>query len=86
MAAPAQVTWAAAAGNGAEIVAIDGIRKSLFGTSRWRLPASDAIACMELDEWRFFVEIDGKQEWLDGCQADDGDKVISADGAVSVLL
>ncbi len=86
MAAPAQVTWARATGTGDEIVAIGGLRKSLFGMSRWSLPAEDAIACIEHDEWRFYVEIDGKREWLDIRETDDGDKVLSAEGPVSVLL
>lgn len=86
MAAPAQVTWAKAAENGAEILEIGGTRSSFFGTSKWRLSVEDAIALIEQDEWRFFVEIDDEKEWLDVCEETDGTKTISADGPVKVLL
>ena len=86
MAAPAQVTWAKAAENGAAIVAIGGVRKSLFGKSKWSLSAEEAIALMERDEWRFFVEVDEEKEWLDVCEDADGTKTISADGPAKTLL
>ena len=86
MAAPAQVTWAKAAENGAAIVAIGGVRKSLFGKSKWSLSADEDIALMERDEWRFFVEVDEEKEWLDVCEDADGTKTISADGPAKTLL
>ena len=86
MAASAQVTWARTADNGAEIIAIGGIRKSFFGKTQWRLSAEEAIAMIEQDEWRFFVEIDDEKEWLDVSKAPDGTKALSADGPVKNLL
>ena len=44
MAASAQVTWARTADNGAEIIAIGGIRKSFFGKTQLRLSPEEAIA------------------------------------------
>ncbi|BBU54874.1 hypothetical protein KU6B_11390 [Mameliella alba] len=86
MAAPAQVTWAKAARNGAEIVAIGGVRKSFFGKSKWSLTAEEAIVLMEQDEWCFFVEVDDEKEWLDVREGADGRKTISADGPAKFLL
>lgn len=86
MAAPAQVTWARAAKTGGEIVALGGVRRSLFGKSEWELTAEEAIVLMEQDEWRFFVEIDESKEWLDVCREPDGSKTISAEGPAKVLL
>lgn len=86
MAAPAQVTWVKVANNGAEVVAIGGIRKRFFGESQWHLSTQDAITLIEQDEWRFFVEVDEEKEWLDVLEAPDGKKTISVDGPVKVLL
>ena len=86
MAAPAEVTWAEAAEDGSEIVALGGVKKSLFGRSEWTLSAEDAIRLMEQDEWRFFVETDEETEWLVVSEEVDGSKKISADGPVSALL
>ena len=86
MAASAQVTWAKTAENGAEIVAIGGVRKSFFGKTEWRLSAEEAIAMIEQDEWRFFIEIGDEKEWLDISEAPDGTKAISTKGPVKTLL
>lgn len=86
MAAPAQVTWAELAENGAEIAAIGGIRRTLFGKAQWRLSVDDAIELMEMDEWRFFIETDEEKNWLDICENGDGSKTISADGPIKALL
>ncbi|EAQ04290.1 hypothetical protein OB2597_09109 [Pseudooceanicola batsensis HTCC2597] len=80
------MTWVKTAPDGAEIVAIGGIRKSFFGKSQWRLSMEDAIALIEQDEWRFFVEIDEEKAWLDICEDADGGKTISADGPLKILL
>ncbi|MGR3802810.1 hypothetical protein [Marinibacterium profundimaris] len=86
MGAPAQVTWAKAAKDGSEIVAIGGVRKWFLGKSQWQLTTSEAVALMELDEWRFFVEIDDEKAWIDVCEDADGAKTISPDGPVRYLL
>lgn len=86
MAAPAQVTWAKLAGNGKDIEAIGGIRKSLFGKAQWQLSTDEAIALMEQDEWRFFVEIEDQKEWLDIDEDPDGTKTLSVDGPVRSLI
>ncbi|MCE0504085.1 hypothetical protein LR948_01825 [Roseivivax sp. GX 12232] len=86
MAAPAQVTWAKTDKTGAEIVAIGGVRKSLFGKAEWRLSVEEAVTLIEQDEWRFFVEDRGDRLWLDLCEDEEGAKTISADGPVKLLL
>ncbi len=86
MGAPAQVTWAKVAENGKEIEIIGGVRRTLFGKSQWQLSKDDAITLMEQDEWRFFVEIDEKKEWIDIDEDPDGTKTISADGPVGLLI
>jgi hypothetical protein len=86
MAAPAQVTWAKVADNGAQLLAIGGVRKSFFGKSQWRLSTEEAIAMIEQDEWRFFVEIDDEKAWLDVLEEPDGSKTISAGGPLRNLL
>ncbi|MGR3322760.1 MAG: hypothetical protein ACU0DK_12600 [Pseudooceanicola sp.] len=86
MAAPVQVTWAKLADNRSEIMAIGGVRKSLFGRSEWKLSADDVIASIEQDEWRFFVEIDDEREWLELREEPDGTKSIDVDGPIKNLL
>lgn len=84
MAAPAQVTWAKTAPNGADIVAIGGVRRSFFGRSEWQLSVDDAISMIEQDEWRFFVEVDDEREWLDVREDPNGTKILR--GPIKTLL
>ncbi|WP_200798089.1 hypothetical protein [Roseivivax lentus] len=74
MAASAQVTWAATSGDtGSDAQKIGGVVKRFFGNATWQLAPEEAIACIEQDEWSFFVELEGERYWL-VVEETDGDK------------
>lgn len=83
MAVPAKVTWAKMSDySEATLVKLGGVTKRLFGWSSWQLEPHDAIAMIEQDEWRFFIEIDGQKLWLEIDEADDGEKRLGLSGKV----
>ncbi|MDU8913401.1 hypothetical protein [Aestuariicoccus sp. MJ-SS9] len=86
MAAAAQVTWAKFDAKHSEIIAIGGVRKSFFGTSQWQLSAEEAVAAMEHDEWRFFVEVDNTRHWVEIDEEADRGKTLSVDGPIKALM
>lgn len=86
MATPAEVTWVKTDTSGTEIVALGGRRRTLFGSIPWQLKAADAIAMIEQDEWRFFVDGDEGTCWLEVHRASDGDKSLRGEEAVQALL
>ena len=86
MATPAQVTWAKADDSRRTLVAIGGRRKSFFGRSEWALSAEEAIALIEQDEWRFFVDDEDQQVWLEVDEDDSGSKALRATGPIRRLL
>jgi len=81
MAAPAQVTWArSSASSEAGIDKLGGVVKRLFGQANWGLKPDDAIAMIEQDEWRFFVELEDDKVWLEVEETEDGLKRLSLAG------
>lgn len=81
MAAQAQVTWATTTGaSSADVQMLGGVVKRLFGKSNWKLKPEDAIASIEHDEWRFFVELDEEKVWLEVDETADGLKKLSLPG------
>jgi len=65
MAIPAEVTWVKTDPSGAEILKISGTRRSSLSKSRWELSVDQAIALVELDKWRFYVEVENSKERLE---------------------
>lgn len=86
MAATAQVTWAEFDADDSKVVAIGGVRKSFFGTSQWQLSAEEAVAAIDQDEWRFYVNVDDTRQWLDISEEPDGCKSLSTDGPIATLM
>ena len=73
MATPAQVTWAtSSASSEAGIEKLGGVIKRLFGKANWGLKPDDAIAMIEQDEWRFFIEFEDEKVWLEVEETEDG--------------
>ncbi|MGY9048319.1 hypothetical protein P775_24495 [Puniceibacterium antarcticum] len=85
MAAPAQVTWVKTDPSGAEILKLGGTRRSFFSKSSWELSAREAIALVEQDEWRFYVEVDEKKGWLEVLEQPDGTRKFSNQGPIQIL-
>lgn len=81
MAAPAQVTWAkSSASSEAGIEKLGGVTKRLFGKVNWGLRPNDAIAMIEQDEWRFFIEFEDEKVWLEVEETVDGQKRLALSG------
>ena len=81
MALAAQVTWASTEGtSGATVQQLGGTVKRLFGKANWQLDPKDVVACIEQDEWKFFVELEGEKAWLEVEEAEDGQKILSLTG------
>jgi len=64
----------------ATLIKLGGVMKRFFGTSSWRLRPDDAIAMIEQDEWRFFIEIDDEKVWLEIEETEDGNKKLGLSG------
>ena len=83
MAVPAQVTWAKTSTQpGADIRQLGGYVKKLFGMAPWQLRSEDAIASIEHDEWRFYVELEGEKVWLEVEEDPRGRKRLKLSGEV----
>lgn len=83
MAVPAQVTWANTSTKpGTDIRQLGGYVKRFFGRAPWQLRPEDAIASIEHDEWRFYVELDGEKVWLEVEEDPQGQKKLSLSGEV----
>ena len=81
MTAQAQVTWAKSSNSSdAGIEKIGGVTKRLFGRVNWGLKPDDAIAMIEQDEWRFFVEVEDEKVWLEVEETVDGQKRLALSG------
>ena len=61
---------------------LGGYVKKFFGKAPWQLRPEDAIASIEHDEWRFYVELDGEKVWLEVEEDPQGQKKLSLSGEV----
>lgn len=86
MGAPAEVKWVTTDPSSSEILKIGGTHKRLFGKSEWELSVDEAIALVERDEWRFFVDIDDQKSWLEVYDEPDGTKKFRVDGPIKTLM
>jgi len=86
MGAPAEVKWVKTDPSGAEILKIGGTYRKLFGKSEWELSIDEAIALVERDEWRFFVDVNDQKSWLEVYEEPDGTKAFHPDGPIQTLM
>ncbi|MDA3858120.1 MAG: hypothetical protein PF480_07770 [Roseovarius sp.] len=86
MGALAEVKWIKTDPSGAEILKIGGTYRRLFGKSKWELSVKEAIALVERDEWRFFIDVDGQKSLLEVFEDPDGTKKFNSDGPIQTLM